>query len=133
MLLTDLPTHLAGGAQAREMTLHDIPAVHTLELDLFPADAWPLDMFLAEITHETRGYVVLEIPTETGPQVIGYAGLMSVADTADVKPSLLPPPTRGTATGEPYSIFSPVKQPPAALNRYYWRYAPITPGPRTST
>lgn len=99
MLLTDLPTGLADGARAREMTLHDIPAVHALEMQLFPADAWPLDMFLAEITHETRGYIVLEIPTDTEMQVIGYAGLMSVADTADVQTIAVTPAFEGRGYG----------------------------------
>lgn len=99
MLLTDLPTGLAGGARAREMTLHDIPAVYALEMQLFPADAWPLDMFLAEITHETRGYIVLETPTDTGTQVIGYAGLMSVADTADVQTIAVTPACEGRGYG----------------------------------
>lgn len=99
MLLTDLPAGLADGARVREMTLHDVPAVHTLELELFPTDAWPLDMFLAEITHETRGYVVLEVPTDAGPQVIGYAGLMSVADTADVQTIAVAPAYEGRGYG----------------------------------
>ncbi|WP_237241515.1 ribosomal protein S18-alanine N-acetyltransferase [Rothia nasimurium] len=99
MLLTNLPAGLADGARAREMTLHDIPAVHALEMQLFPADAWPLDMFLAEITHETRGYIVLEIPVDTGTQVIGYAGLMCVADTADVQTIAVTPAYEGRGYG----------------------------------
>ncbi|MGV3015976.1 ribosomal protein S18-alanine N-acetyltransferase [Rothia sp. 88186D007BW] len=100
MLLTDLPQALAQGANAREMTLHDLPAVHTLELKLFPADAWPLDMFLAEITHETRGYIVLETPTATGTEIIGYAGLMSIAETADVQTIAVDPAYQGHGYGQ---------------------------------
>ncbi|MFW0182450.1 ribosomal protein S18-alanine N-acetyltransferase [Rothia sp. CCM 9417] len=101
MSLAALPTGLAGGVTARPMTLHDVPAVHTLELALFPADAWPLDMFLAEITHPSRAYILLEAPaSDTGPaQVIGYAGCMSVADTADVQTIAVLPACQGLGYG----------------------------------
>lgn len=100
MLLTQLPTGLTAGASLREMTLADVPAVHQLELNLFPADAWPLEMFLAEITQETRGYIVLEIPTVQGPEVIGYAGLMSIAETADVQTIAIAPAYQGRGYGQ---------------------------------
>lgn len=98
MLYATLPTHLVDGAIVREMALDDVPAVHTLERELFPADAWPLDMFLAEITHETRGYVILETAGPE-PQVIGYAGVMSVAETADVQTIAVAPAAEGRGYG----------------------------------
>lgn len=101
MTLVPLPTGLAGGVTARPMTLHDIPAVHTLELALFPADAWPLEMFLTEIAHPSRAYIVLETPaSDTEPaQVIGYAGCMSLADTADVQTIAVAPAYEGRGYG----------------------------------
>lgn len=96
MLLADLPSNLPG-ALAREMTLVDVPAVHTLELQLFPADAWPLDMFLAEITHPTRGYLVLV--DQADAEIIGYAGVMAVGDTADVQTIAVTPEREGQGYG----------------------------------
>lgn len=95
-----LPTGLADGATARLMELADLPAVHTLELQLFPQDAWPIDMFLAEIQHPTRTYLVLEKPDTAGNvQVIGYAGCMTVGDTADVQTIAVTPDQEGHGYG----------------------------------
>ncbi|GGH60304.1 ribosomal protein S18-alanine N-acetyltransferase [Rothia aerolata] len=95
MLEAQLPTDLADGAILREMTLHDIEAVHTAELALFPADAWPVEMFLAELTHPSRAYVVLELDGK----IIGYAGAMSVADTADIQTIAVLPEYEGRGFG----------------------------------
>lgn len=83
------------------MTLMDVPAVHTLESQLFPADAWPLDMFLAEIVHPTRGYIVLETVPEgsSETEIIGYAGVMSIAETADVQTIAIAPHHEGKGYG----------------------------------
>ena len=100
MLQADLPNGLPG-VRARAMTLVDVPAVHTLESQLFPADAWPLDMFLAEIVHPTRGYIVLETVQEGNneAEIIGYAGLMSIAETADVQTIAIDPQHEGKGYG----------------------------------
>ena len=95
MLNAALPVNLPDGATLREMTLADVPAVHEAEMRLFPADAWPLDMFLAEIAHPTRGYVVVERDGE----IIGYAGVMSVAETADVQTIAVLPAYEGRGYG----------------------------------
>lgn len=101
MLQTALPTLNAAESETdspimRELTLADIPAVHSAELLLFPADAWPLDMFLAEITHETRAYVVVE--DQYG--IVGYAGAMSIADTADIQTIAVLPEYEGRGYGK---------------------------------
>jgi ribosomal-protein-alanine N-acetyltransferase len=45
----------------RDMTLDDVPTVNALEQRLFPADAWPLQMFVDELSQtDTRRYVVAE-------------------------------------------------------------------------
>lgn len=66
----------------RPMTLDDIPAVGGLEQQLFPIDAWPLEMFFDEVSQtETRQYFVAEV----GGELVGYCGLMVVATTADIQ------------------------------------------------
>ena len=79
----ELPGALAHGARLRCADINDVPHLFTLEQELFPLDAWNLDMFLAEITHPTRTYYVLERahsgenpqgnPAEkNAPNIIGY-------------------------------------------------------------
>lgn len=98
MLRAELPQPV-GEVSFREMTLHDIEAVHILENQLFPADAWPLDMFLAEIQHEARGYIVAETLDEESSYIVGYAGIMSIAETADVQTIAVRPDYEGKGIG----------------------------------
>ena len=56
----ELPGALARGARLRRADIDDVPHLFTLEQELFPIDAWNLDMFLAEITHHARTSNVLE-------------------------------------------------------------------------
>lgn len=66
----------------RGMTLDDVPAVGVLEEQLFPIDAWPLEMFFDEVVQtETRQYFV----AEAAGKLVGYCGLMVVATTADIQ------------------------------------------------
>ena len=90
------PARLPGGVTLREMTAADIPAVHELERRLFPVDAWPLQMFVAELAQaETRRYVVAEL---TG-QIVGYAGLMCIRPIADVQTIAVVPEQEGKGIG----------------------------------
>ena len=79
------------GARLRVAELADVQAMHRMETTLFPADAWHIGMFLAELTHPTRTYYMLELPGENPEsgegdwRAIGYCGTMVVADTADVQ------------------------------------------------
>ncbi|MFJ8532969.1 ribosomal protein S18-alanine N-acetyltransferase [Streptomyces sp. NPDC093591] len=64
----------------------DIDPVLGLEKDLFPEDAWSRGMFWSELAHSrgpeaTRHYVV----AEEGGRLVGYAGLASAGDLADVQ------------------------------------------------
>jgi len=87
---------LPGGATLREMTAEDIPAVHELERRLFPVDAWPLQMFVAELAQEaTRRYVVAEL----AGQIVGYAGLMCIRPIADVQTIAVVPEQEGKGIG----------------------------------
>ncbi|WP_313812778.1 ribosomal protein S18-alanine N-acetyltransferase [Glutamicibacter sp.] len=68
--------------ELRTMTVDDIPAVHQLETELFPEDAWPIAGFESELAQtETRRYWVYE---DQG-RVIGYAGLCTVLPISDVQ------------------------------------------------
>ena len=76
----------SGAAALREMRWWDIDPVLELERDLFPEDAWSRGMFWSELAHArgpgaTRRYLVAE---EDG-RIVGYAGLASAGDTADVQ------------------------------------------------
>ena len=90
------PARLPGGMTLREMTAADIPAVHELERRLFPVDAWPLQMFVAELAQaETRRYVVAEL----AGQIVGYAGLMCIRPIADVQTIAVVPEQEGKGIG----------------------------------
>lgn len=82
--------------QLRPATVHRVAAIESLEQQLFPEDAWSLEMILAEITHPTRAYWV----AEADGQVIGYAGVMVVADTADVQNIAVAPHWEGRGLGK---------------------------------
>ncbi|BAS10126.1 putative ribosomal-protein-alanine acetyltransferase [Arthrobacter sp. Hiyo4] len=84
------------GVVFRDMTLEDVPAVDALEQRLFPADAWPLHMFLSELSQpETRRYLV----AESGGEIVGYAGLMCIEPIADVQTIAVVPEFEGRGIG----------------------------------
>jgi ribosomal-protein-alanine N-acetyltransferase len=100
------------GYVARPLELADLEAVHRLELRLFPADAWPLEMFLAELRHPTRRYTVILADADAGAApapgaapgsgagvVVGYAGMMAVAETGDVQTIAVDPRHEGRGLG----------------------------------
>jgi ribosomal-protein-alanine N-acetyltransferase len=71
----------------------DIDPVLELEKDLFPEDAWSRGMFWSELAHArgaeaTRRYLVAEVTGEeyeSGVRVIGYAGLATTGEQADIQ------------------------------------------------
>ncbi|WP_420076831.1 ribosomal protein S18-alanine N-acetyltransferase [Streptomyces sp. JL3001] len=80
------PAAAASGPPLREMRWWDIDRVLELEKDLFPEDAWSRGMFWSELAHSrgpeaTRRYVV----AEGLDRVVGYAGLASAGDLADIQ------------------------------------------------
>lgn len=80
----------------RAMTGDDVVPVHMLENRLFPTDAWPLDMFYAELEQpQTRHYLVAE---EAGV-IIGYAGLMCIPPLGDVQTIAVEPGHEGKGVG----------------------------------
>lgn len=66
----------------RDLALEDIETIGRLENELFPSDAWPLEMFYTEFFQpDTRRYIVAEMDGEA----VGYAGLMVIDKTADIQ------------------------------------------------
>lgn len=60
----------------------DVERVRPLEVALFAVDSWSAETFWSELAQPaTRHYVV----AEDGPDLVGYAGLMAVADVGDVQ------------------------------------------------
>lgn len=73
----------------REMRWWDIEPVLELEKDLFPEDAWSRGMFWSDLAHArgphaTRRYYVA-VDADADGRIIGYGGLASAGDTADVQ------------------------------------------------
>jgi ribosomal-protein-alanine N-acetyltransferase len=84
------------GVILRPMEPADIPAVHALEVRLFPVDAWPLQMFVDELSQtDTRRYLVAEASGE----IVGYAGLMCIEPIADVQTIAVVPEHEGRGIG----------------------------------
>lgn len=66
----------------RDLAYEEIETIGTLENELFPTDAWPLELFYSEFFQpDTRRYIVVEVDGE----VVGYAGLMVIDTTADIQ------------------------------------------------
>ncbi|WP_434993290.1 ribosomal protein S18-alanine N-acetyltransferase [Arthrobacter sp. Ld5] len=66
----------------RDLAFEDIEAIGRLENELFPTDAWPLEMFYTEFFQpDTRRYLVAEVDGDA----VGYAGLMVIDTTADIQ------------------------------------------------
>ena len=90
------PGHPGAGVTVRDMTLDDVPAVSALEQRLFPVDAWPLQMFLDELSQpETRRYLV----AQGTDGIVGYAGLMCIEPIADVQTIAVVPEYEGRGIG----------------------------------
>ncbi|KOG31546.1 ribosomal protein S18-alanine N-acetyltransferase [Streptomyces resistomycificus] len=79
----------------------DIDPVLELERDLFPEDAWSRGMFWSELAHArgpgaTRRYVVAQA---ADGRLVGYAGLASAGDLADVQTIAVSRDHQGTGLG----------------------------------
>ncbi|MFF8725496.1 ribosomal protein S18-alanine N-acetyltransferase [Streptomyces sp. NPDC015171] len=79
----------------------DIDQVLELEKGLFPEDAWSRGMFWSELAHArgseaTRRYLVAESPEA---RIVGYAGLASAGELADVQTIAVAHDHQGTGLG----------------------------------
>jgi ribosomal-protein-alanine N-acetyltransferase len=82
----------------RAMKRTDMPAIISLERELFPEDAWTPEMFAAEFTQppSRRLYLV----AEDGNTLVGYAGMMFTGGSqADVVTLAVTPARWGEGTG----------------------------------
>ncbi|GAA4300722.1 ribosomal protein S18-alanine N-acetyltransferase [Streptomyces venetus] len=84
----------------REMRWWDIDPVLELERKLFPDDAWSRGMFWSELAHArgpgaTRKYLV----AEAGDRIVGYAGLASSGEQADIQTIAVTRDQWGTGLG----------------------------------
>jgi ribosomal-protein-alanine N-acetyltransferase len=86
------------GGRLRKMDKGDMPAIMTLERELFPEDAWTPEMFAAEFAQPAsrRLYLV----AEEGKALTGYAGMMFTGGPqADVVTLAVNPAHWGQGTG----------------------------------
>jgi len=85
-------------ARIRSMHWTDIPAAHQLEVQLFPVDAWSVETFWSELAlvPSTRCYVVA---VDDEDAVLGYAGVFTAGDDADVQTVAVAPQAQGRGLG----------------------------------
>ncbi|KNC16334.1 30S ribosomal protein S18 [Arthrobacter sp. RIT-PI-e] len=80
----------------RDLAYEDIGTVGELEQELFPTDAWPLEMFYTEFFQpDTRRYLLAEVDH----RVVGYAGVMVLGATADIQTIGVLPSFEGRGIG----------------------------------
>jgi [ribosomal protein S18]-alanine N-acetyltransferase len=84
-----------GSWTLRRMVPADVAAVHALERRLFPVDAWPLEMFFAELAQPVCWYWV----AEQDGVIVGYAGLMCIRPVGDVQTIAVVPEHEGRGIG----------------------------------
>ncbi len=75
----------------------DIPEVHEIEQAVFPRDQWSVAQFWSELAGvpKSRFYLTARL----AGRLVGYAGLLTVADQADVQTIAVAPPARGLGIG----------------------------------
>ena len=89
------PAPERGSWNLRRMVAEDVAVVHALERRLFPVDAWPLEMFFAELAQPVCWYWV----AEQDGAVVGYAGLMCIPPVGDVQTIAVLPEHEGRWIG----------------------------------
>lgn len=86
---------LPEGLRLRAATVEDALPIAEIELGLFPEDAWTFDMVREEIAHPSRRFVVVERESglriggsdaepDAPGEIVGYAGVMLLGDSADL-------------------------------------------------
>ena len=83
----------------RAATREDLPTLFSIEAELYPIDAWSLDIFDSEFDGipDTRYYVVAE-----SDEIIGYAGLFSplAGEVADIQTMTVVKSEQGKGIGK---------------------------------
>lgn len=85
-------------ATIRSMRWTDLGSILPMEQELFAHDPWSAETFWAELARvpETRCYVVVHDANDT---VMGYAGLFTAGDDADVQTIAVSPAAQGRGLG----------------------------------
>lgn len=79
----------------RPMRWWDIPRVHGIEATCFPTDCWSIDQFWRELAADTRDYFV----ADDDGNVVGYAGISTIAPDSDLQTLAVHPETQGSGIG----------------------------------
>jgi ribosomal-protein-alanine N-acetyltransferase len=91
-----LPEATSSEMTLREMTWRDISALTALEPELFADDAWSEQTWWAELAGRPRRCYVVG---DHGGTVVGYAGIDSGGEVADVMTIAVAPAARGQGLG----------------------------------
>jgi ribosomal-protein-alanine N-acetyltransferase len=85
----------------RPMRWWDIEVLPSIEQGLFGADGWSAEQFWSELAGVpgSRWYLVAAEAGPAGEEVVGYAGLASAADVADVQTMAVRPDRQGQGLG----------------------------------
>ncbi|CAB4867805.1 unannotated protein [freshwater metagenome] len=88
-------------AQIRAMHWTDIPAVQTLERQLFPVDPWSVETFWSELAlvPQTRCYLVATAQDDDAEELLGYGGVFTVGSDADIQTVAVSPQAQGKGIG----------------------------------
>ena len=79
----------------RRAQANDCAQIAALEQELFPSDAWSLQLVESEILGDFRDYlVVVEHREDDVEQVLGYAGVLTIGTEADVQTIAVAPALR---------------------------------------
>ncbi len=96
-----MSTAVAGrtGAVVRHARWTDLPALASLEAEVFPDDAWSERSWWAELAGRPRREYVVAVAADGSGAVLGYGGLDHGGDVSDVMTVVVAPGARGTGTG----------------------------------
>lgn len=78
-------------ATIRDMRWWDVEAVHALEAQLFPEDAWSVEQFWGELAQPSRDYLVVA----EGDRLVAYGGTSTIAPDADLQTIAVAPAAQG--------------------------------------
>jgi [ribosomal protein S18]-alanine N-acetyltransferase len=83
--VTNAPTQPRPPVSLRPMVKADIDRVMTHEAELFGPESWTPDSYRAELAdHRYRHYLVAERSPGPQAELVGWAGLMVIAETAQI-------------------------------------------------
>ena len=87
------------GVVVREARWTDLPALTSLEAEVFPDDAWSERSWWAELAGRPRREYVVAVGPDGSGALLGYGGLDHAGEVSDVMTVVVAPAGRGTGTG----------------------------------